>query len=194
MAMQPSSFYPGLSDDRLRTIASRLLDVRFSTMQELNSPFDDNYTRESTVFGRSRNMLLHLGKQKIPWLDIKHSGMDVTIGIDSVPCRFFRDYVDNPEKRGFFKRNAVDCLFDIDETQPVMWRFVIERALNEDDEDRVFFIGYNVYHEKVAEWMYQNSTPTLHTVDNLTPAPALLMPAEIDIRDDEAAVKTSTSI
>jgi len=48
----PSAFYSELSDDRLRIVAVKLLDIRHSTIREMNSEFDDNYTRETAIFGR----------------------------------------------------------------------------------------------------------------------------------------------
>lgn len=47
-----------------------------------------------------------------------------------------------------FRRNNVDDLFSNDDGHPVMWRFVVEKSLTEDDEDRVLFVGYNVFQEK----------------------------------------------
>lgn len=185
----PAAFYPELSDDRLRVIAVELLDMRYSTFREMNSPFDDNYTRETAVFGRSRNMLIDLALNgQHDWMSLKHAAMDVTFNIGQVPCRFFRDDPNSPEKAGFFKRNAVDDLFAMDEQHPVMWRFVVEKALAEDDEDRVFFVGYNVYQEKVSEWMYQASAPTLHAVDKDVPVAAEIPPAFVDVREDDSAI------
>jgi hypothetical protein len=68
-----------------------------------------------------------------------------------------------------------------------MWRFVVEKALTEDDEDRVFFVGYNVYQEKVSEWMYQASAPSLHAVDKDVPVAAEIPPAFVDVREDDSA-------
>lgn len=182
----PSTFYSELSDDRLSEIAVRLLDIRFSTFQELNSPFDDNYTRETAVFGRSKNMLIEMAMcGRHDWMSLKHGAMDVTFNIGRVPCRFFRDDPKSPEKAGFFKRNAWDELFETDDQHPVMWRFIVEKALSDDDEDRVFFIGYNVYQEKVAEWMYKTSSPTLHTVDKEVPAATEIPPAFVEVREDD---------
>ena len=185
----PMSFYPELTNDRLRVIAVKLLDIRYTTVQELNSPYDDNYTRETAVFGRSRNMLIDLSLDNIQhdWISLKHAGMDVTFNIGQVPCRFFRDDPNNPEKAGFFKRNAVDDLFANDDQHPVLWRFVVEKALTEDDEDRVFFVGYNIYQEKISEWMYRASTPTLHAVDDDVPTAADIPPADVDVREDRSA-------
>lgn len=187
-AAAPSHFFPELTDQRLREIAVPLLDVRYTTLRELTSTYDDNYTRETAVFGRSRNMLIQmaLGGQH-PWMSLTHAGMDITFHIERVPCRFFRDDPDAPEKAGFFKRNAVDSLFDEDDTRPVLWRFVVEKALTEDDEDRVHFIGYNVYQEKVAEWVYRPSMPALHSVDRDVPASTIIPPAVVELREDDAA-------
>lgn len=185
-SVHPTVFYPELSDDRLLVIAVKLLDIRFSTFREMNSPFDDNYTRETAVFGRSRNMLIDLAMgQQYGWISLKHAAMDVTFNIGQVPCRFFRDDPNNPEKVGFFKRNAVDDLFAMDEGHPVMWRFVVEKALTEDDEDRVFFVGYNVFQEKVSEWMYQASAPALHVIGKGIPAAAEIPDATVEVREDQ---------
>lgn len=185
----PSSFYPELTSDRLGVVAGKLLDVRYATLRELTSPFDDNYTREGTVFGRSRNMLIDLARRGgLPWMELVNPGMDVTVRIGRVPCRYFRDDPDHPEKCGFFKRNAVDDLFALDESQPVVWRFVVERAMTEEDEDRVHFIGYNVFQEKVSVWTYQSGSSVLHSVDRSVPPASPIAPAEIDVREEDGDV------
>lgn len=185
----PSSFYDELTDQRLGVVAGKLLDVRYATLREMTSPFDDNYTREGAVFGRSRNMLIDLAlRGGLGWMELVNPGMDVTLRIGRVPCRFFRDDPDQPEKAGFFKRNAVDDLFALDESQPVMWRFVVERALTEDDEDRVHFIGYNAFQEKVSEWVYQSGGGMLHSVDRSVPPSTPIAPAEVDVRDEDGDV------
>jgi hypothetical protein len=184
----PQSFYPELSGDRLRVIAVALLDIRYTTLREMNSPHDDNYTREATIFGRQKNMLIDLANSgDHPWLTLRHAGMDVTFNIAQVPCRFFTDDPKNPEKNGFFRRNAVDDLFAPEDRDPVMWRFVIERAFGEDDEDRVYFIGYNVFQEPVAGWNYGAKPSSLHAVDDRVPPSAPIGPAQVDVLDDDAA-------
>lgn len=152
----------------------------------MNSPFDDNYTRETAVFGRSKNRLIDMALSgQYDWMSLKHAGMDVTFNIGCVPCRFFRDDPSSPEKAGFFRRNVVDDLFAVDEQHPVMWRFVVEKALTEDDEDQVFFVGYNVYQEKVSEWMYRAAAPTLYAVDKEAIAAVEIPPAFVDVREND---------
>lgn len=60
----PESYYSELSDDRLRIVANALLDIRDLTIREMMSEYDDNYTRETAVFGRSRNMLIDMARTK----------------------------------------------------------------------------------------------------------------------------------
>jgi hypothetical protein len=182
----PSTFYPELTDDRLRAVAMRLLDLRFSTLSEMHSPYDDNYTREGTVFGRTRNMLIALARKgPYSWLTLAHAGMDVTVNIGNVPVRYFRDDPKAPGKGGFFKRNAVDDLFAMDDSAPVMWRFIVERAMAEDAEDVAHFIGYNVYQEPVSGWVYRPSKPTLHSLDGDTPPSTILPPASVQLLEDD---------
>jgi hypothetical protein len=184
--LHPAIFHRALTDERLRVIASALLNIRHETLTALSSPYDDNYTRESTVFGRQRNLLIEMALgQEHDWMTLAHAGMDVTFCVDSVPCRFFTDDSEAPRKDGFFKRNAVDSLFASDDRLPVMWRFVVEPAISDDGEDRVLFIGYNVYHEKVSQWVFRPSLPTLHSIGEEPPAPTRLLAAEIELLDDD---------
>lgn len=182
----PSEFHQGLSDERLCVIAKRLLQVRHSTIRELSTDLDDNYVRETAVFGRSKNMLMGMALNwQFPWLYLRHAGLDVTVEIDGIPCRFFRDDPDRPEKLGFFKRNAVDNLFEPDDRAPVLWRFVVERSETEDAEDQVHFIGFNLYNEKVAQWTYSGGGGgRLAAVDrDVPPAKDIALP-EVELRPE----------
>lgn len=76
----PSTFYPELTNDRLTDIANELLDLRHETLSALSSEWDDAYTKESAVFGRCRNRLMGLCKER-DWLSVSHAGMDVTLCI-----------------------------------------------------------------------------------------------------------------
>jgi hypothetical protein len=191
-AVHPSHFHPELTDERLCKIAVPLLDVRYTTMQEMNSPYDDNYTHECTIFGRSKNALIQMALSgKYKWMELISSGNDVTFSIGHIPCRFFQDDHNHPKKKGFFRCKKNDnlslSLFEENKSEPVMWRFVIEMASTGEDEDRVYFAGYNVFQEKVSEWMYQQSTPTMHIVDRHVPPVVPILPAEVTLREDEAS-------
>jgi len=182
----PSAFYSCLSEERLTIIAEHILDMRFNTLREMDSADDDAYTRGTTTFGRTRNSLIRLCNSKqYSWLRLAHAGMDITFCIENVPCRFFQDNPDNPKKGGFFKRNQADNLFSIDDKEPVVWRFVIESALTEDDEDSISFVGYNAYNEMVSQWRYAMPRKLLHSIDKDTPLSKELLPAKIEMRQDK---------
>jgi hypothetical protein len=59
----------------------------------------------------------------------------------------------------------------------------VEKKLTDDADDQVYFAGYNVYQEKVSEWVYSSATPQLHTVDKVVPAAVEILPAQVAVRD-----------
>ncbi len=184
---KPEVFHHGFSNDRLQAIADHLLRVRHQTVAELSTDLDDNWVRETACFGRSRNLLISLASSRTySWLGVTHAGMDVTPTIDGVPFRFFRDDAEEPGKAGFFRRNSQDNLFSDDPDYPVMWRFVIERAETEEDEDRVVFAGYNVLQTKVSEWTHAPGSDVLYSVGIDVPPAMPISPASVDVREDEA--------
>lgn len=184
---RPIDCYPDLTGDRLAIIAKALADVRYTTLQELSGPLDDEYTRECTVYGRQRNMLIDLCQSRqYEWLALVHAGMDVRFRIGQVVCRFFTDDVKHPSKEGFFKRNNSDTLFDTNDDVPVFMRFVVEKALMDTDEDRVHFVGFNIYQEKVCEWTYAGHAISLYAVDQIVPPAVQLSPATVNLREADA--------
>lgn len=191
----PSTFHPELKNERLADIADELLDIRHEAMSTLSSEWDDAYTQESTVFGRCRNRLIALSEER-DWLDVRNPGMDVTLCIENkVPFRFFRDDPEKPKKPGFFKNRRTnshtDDLFPVDADKPVMWRFIVERSLTDDDEDRVYFVGYNELQEKVSVWEHKPGVTSLYgTGDAAVPEAKELQPAKVHSREDKRSEKS----
>lgn len=192
--LPPSSFSEHLTDDRLTVIAEHLLDIRYETIEMLNTPLDDNYVKETAAYGRQRNMLiqLSLGLQ-YDWLSLLHAGMDVTFAIGAIPCRFFTDDPLHPNKDGFFKKNSTDDLFATDDQKPVTWRFIVSKS-HGDSDSKVYFIGYNIYNEKICEWVHSQENRTLYSVDLLIPATVEIPSAQVLIRDKAAEKKASDNI
>jgi len=186
MRTQPPSFFsPHLTDDRLTVIAEHLLDIRYDTIELLNGPLDDNYVRETAAYGRQRNKIIQLAlSRKLEWLSLLHAGMDITFSIGSIPCRFFTDDPLHPNKDGFFKKNSTDDLFASDDKKPVTWRFIVSKG-NGDAESRVYFIGYNMYNEKICEWIHLDQNGSLYSVDDYTPPSIDIGPAHVALRDKD---------
>lgn len=190
MSMLPWQVNKDLTEQRLSIIAEGLLNVRHDTYAELATKLDDNYIRGCATFGRQRQWLMQLAKSgQYGWLTLASPAMDLTVNIGSIPVRFFTDEHDSPKKPGYFKRNEVDQLFSTDDTKPVMFRFVVEPAATTDDEDRVFFIGHNVYQELLVEWQYRPRATVMLPVEPQTPMPVVQSDVEVGIKSQDAEQK-----
>lgn len=175
----PWSFFSELTEERLTIIAEELLRVQDVTHEQLSSQFDDNYTRGGCTFGRQRQSLLQMCIHKeYDWMQLRNPGMDLTFTIGKVPVRLFTDDSKKPKKRGFFKRNSADQLFEPEVNVPTLHRFIVEKPEFEGEGGQVIFNGYNVFGEIVSSWTYgEGRIPTLHSVDDTPPAP---VPIELD--------------
>lgn len=186
MNILPWQAHSELSQVRLSIIAEGLLNIRHDTYAELATRLDDNYSRGCTTFGRQRQWLLQLAKAgKYDWLSLASPTMDLTVNIGGIPVRFFTDDHDSPKKQGYFRRNEVDQLFSTDDTQPVLFRFVVEPAATPEDEDRIYFLGHNAYQEVVVEWQYRPSTSVMHPVETVEPTAVVQPDAEVGLKSDE---------
>lgn len=196
MTILPWQAHKDLTEKRLIIIAEGLLNVRHDTYAELATNLDDNYSRGCATFGRQRQWLMQLAQSgQYDWLTLASPAMDLTVNIGSIPVRFFTDDHDSPKKPGYFKRNDVDQLFYTDDTRPVVFRFVVEPAATSEDEDRVFFLGHNVYQEVVVEWQYRPRTAIIHPVESNAPQPVVQTDAEIGLKpqDKEQGNKATES-
>lgn len=197
MAMFPWEARQDLTEARLRVIAEGLLNVRHDTHAELATRLDDNYSRACTTFGRQRQWLLQLAKSgRYSWLTLASPAMDLTVNIGNIPARFFTDDHDSPKKRGYFRRNDVDQLFSTNDTEPVMFRFVVEPAATSDDEDRVFFLGHNAYQEVVVEWQYRPRTAIIRPVESDVPRAVVQSDAEVGLKlqDEEQGGDAASNV
>lgn len=186
MTMLPSQAHKDLNEKRLSIIAEGLLNVRHDTYAELATRLDDNYSRACATFGRQRQWLMQLAQAgRYHWLTLASPAMDLTVNIGSIPVRFFTDDHDSPKKQGYFRRNEVDQLFSTNDTEPVVFRFVVEPAAMADDEDRVFFLGYNAYQEVVVEWQYRPKTAVFHPVEADVPQTVVQSDAEVGLKSQD---------
>lgn len=182
----PTDFHSALTDARLSVVAECLLDVVFDTEMDLSSPLDDRYTRGTTTFGRSRNAIIRLCRLGThSWLNLVHSGQDVTFQIEGVPCRFFADDPSNPRKPGFFRRNVCDQLFAMDANEPVIFRFVVDKPDSEGEEVEVFFVGYDAGWTEVLRWQHSRSAPLLMSVDTTLPPEVPMAPVQVRPRIEQ---------
>lgn len=185
MHLQPWNLKPVLTEDRLNHIAHAFLDVYYTVHEMLSTEDDCNYGRGALIFSRSRQRLINMAQSgECPWLKITNAGMDVTLEIEGVPFRFFRDDHETPKKKGFWRRNESDQLFAIDDETPVLFRFIVENPVQEEDEPEVYFLGFNATGIQVFEWRYGH-VPVMRSVDDAPPSSVKIGPAPIQLQKTE---------
>lgn len=191
----PCSASPHLCHSRLEVIASLMLEVLGEALAVASTELDCAMTRGVLSWGRIKNALLQLARsQSHDWLTIRHTGNDLIIGIGSVPIRFFiiADH-NRPSKRRILSPTEAEALQLSEITQgsfvgegftlsdrPTLWRFIVERAKTEQDESRVFFVGYDVHGNIQSKWQFTESVRTLHSTDADIPQAADLAPLDLD--------------
>lgn len=189
----PEEFSAELSGARLSIVGEVMLDVLAKATSATSTIYDCAYSRAVLPWAWIKNALLLLARSKEhDWLKIRHAGNDLVIGIGNFPVRFFIDDHANPRKaRVLSPTEGEACQLPLDfgtqpDTVPALWRFIVERALVEEDENKVFFVGYNVLGEIVAKWQFTESVRAFHTTDNEVPAAAQLDPISLSpIYDNE---------
>ncbi|MGZ8237498.1 MAG: hypothetical protein ACXWTY_06455 [Methylobacter sp.] len=96
-------------------------------------------------------------------------------------ARFFTDNSYNPKKSTVLIPSHAEStqlnLFEPSSTDVVLWRFILEPALTDDNNDTVFFIGINAFNEILCRWKHERSATVLHSIDPTTPPAKELMPA-----------------
>lgn len=181
---QPWDFKPALTAERLNFLAGQFWEVYYAVESLLITEDDCNYGRGALFFGRARKRLINLSFE-LDWLKLTNSGMDVTLELAGVPFRFFRDEHENPKKKGFWRRNESDQLFAPNDHEPVIFRFIVQRPISEQDELEVYFIGYNALEEPICEWRY-GQVPVLIGVDQRRPTVVEQPAAPVDVPEDHA--------
>lgn len=179
---QPSEFKPALTEDRLNFLAKQFWEVYYGVESLLTTEDDCNYGRGALFFGRARKRLINLSF-RVDWLKLTNSGMDVTLEIEGIPFRFFRDDHENPKKKGFWRRNYSDQLFAPNDQEPVIFRFIVQRPISEEDDLEVYFIGYNALEEPICEWRY-GQVRVLRGADQERPLAVEQPAAPVDIPEE----------
>lgn len=185
MAMSnPMEHSAQLTPERLSIVARMMLDVLDEALATASTELDCAFTRGTLAWGRIRNAILReIRLRRHPWLGLKHSGNDLVFSIGENIIRFFLDDHLNPRKPRVLHPTTGEAfqigLFEVSDHQVHLWRFIVERAANEDDEHRVFFVGYNISGEVVSKWEYIESVRTLSSTDSGIPAAAELEPVSL---------------
>lgn len=185
--VHPSKYFPELTDDMLNLISGIMLDQHSSAVELLNSEYDSNYGIGCVAFDRIRqNILVVVKSGDYPQLKLESGANDYGFYIGRVLCRVFVDDVRAPKKRGFFQhpKGVNEDLFGYEDGMPQYFRFVLQKALNDESEDKVFFQSYWHNQSLAFEWECgQEKQSSLHIVGENIPASKPLSSAPFEDRD-----------
>jgi len=182
----PFKYCSELKEEYLIELAQNMLKVVEDTNNALISEYDDNYTLETCIFGRMRQLFLSLDKDTSkPWITVVSPTMDYVPKICNIPVRVFKDDPMSPRKKKMFFRN--DCeqhqlslMLDEQENNDVSqlsWRLFIQEPATIDskgdelddleDDFRVVLVGYDmITNAIIAMWQSETAAKdTLHLVD-----------------------------
>lgn len=181
----PQDHSAELTPERLGTLSRLILDVLDEALATASTKLDCAFTRGTLSWGRIRNALLQeiQSGRHSSWLRLLHGGNDLVFSIGGNVVRFFLDDHLNPRKPRVLYPTSGEWgqlkLFETGDPQVHLWRFIVEKARNEDDEHRVFFIGYNASGDIVSKWEYAEIANTLSSIGSIIPAAAELEPAAL---------------
>lgn len=187
----PFAICPGLQEGNLEALAQEMLKVVEQTLKSNTSELDDNYTFETTLFGRMRQLFLRLHRDKSkPWLCLASESMDYVPIINNVPVRVFKDDPNCPKKVKLFYRNECEqeqlsLLFEEDTFEvagSLAWRLLIEAPATADnigheledieDDYHVVLVGYHPHNKTIVSMWRSASVVSMpvRPVDEVLPA------------------------
>src|SRR6266702_1720450 len=152
----PEVFHPALSADRLGVVAEILIAEHFSTVTDLQSEFDDGYTRGTTRFGRQKNRLKSVALSgQYEWLQLRHAGNDLIFSIGGIPCRFATDDPVNPTKPAVLDATPIQQSFfdEVENGAPCKFCFILDGGYADADDPRVVFVGEDMMGVVKCKWV-----------------------------------------
>lgn len=176
----PFELCPDLKEEYLEELSKEILHVVELTMLSHNTAYDDNYTVETSIYGRTRQLFLQLGMDASrPWIKVKSKTMDYVASICNIPVRVFKDDPISPRKKKIFfkndcEQNQLSLLFEEQDSElasQLIWRlfiqapatFVEEGGELEDLEDdfRIVLVGYNSMSGEIRAMWQSKSTANM---------------------------------
>lgn len=167
----PEVFHTALSSDRLEIVADILIAEHFTTATDLQSDYDDGYTRGCTRFGRQKNRLKSVALSgRYEWLQLLHAGNDLVFTIGGIPCRFATDDPGNPTKPAVVDATPIQLFFfdEVESGEPCKFCFILDGGYADSDDPRVVFVGEDAKGVAKCQWM-SDGMKALHSVSANTP-------------------------
>lgn len=196
----PSAFEPQLTDEVLRYFATPMLEIYYDVHEILNSDNDNNYTRGTAIFGRTYEQFKKLiVSEECPTdVHLKDGTFRFIFQIGYAQIGFCKGDFTDPKSLKLTKYTPTNYdLFQFDDDQPVIWKFILNEPRTDEDEAFVEFVGFNLATVPVAYWRSNDNLDgnKLHLGDPITPesveldAPFIEDPDEDDLLDEDLNTK-----
>lgn len=167
----PEVFHTGLRSERLEIVADILIAEHFTTLTDLQSEYDDGYSRGTTRFARQKNRLKSVAlSDQYEWLQLRHAGNDLVFTIDGIPCRFAADDPEKPTKPAVLEATPIQQSFfdEVENGVPCKFCFILDGGYAEADDPRVVLVGEDVTGVVKCKWV-SGGMKALHVVSANTP-------------------------
>lgn len=167
----PEVFHAAFRSDRLEVIANVLIEEHFSTLTDLQSEYDDGYSRGTTRFARQKNRLKSIAMSgQYDWLQLRDTSNALIFAIDGIPCRFATDDPVNPTKPAVVDTTQIQLSFfdEVENGVPCKFCFILDGGYTEADDPRVVFVGEDMMGVVKCKWT-SDGAKTLHAVAANTP-------------------------
>lgn len=168
----PEVFHAALRSERLEVIANILIEEHFSTMTDLQSEYDDGYSRGTTRFARQKNRLKSVALSgQYDWLQLRHGANDLVFTIDGIPCRFATDDPVNPTKPAVVDATPIQLSFfdEVENGAPCKFCFILDGGYTEAEDPRVVFLGEDMMGDVKCKWSSDGGAKALHAISANTP-------------------------
>lgn len=164
MGRVPENFSVDLTEERLKIISDRLLDVLDEAENFAQSPNATAWVKGTANYGLPQGMLRLMHEdESYPWITLANQTMDYTARIGNTLVQFVVDDPHAPKKAHRVKRNAVERqqlgleLEDHNPDIPLIWRFYLNPMSNGVDySPSVTLVGFDINENVVCMWEHED--------------------------------------
>lgn len=159
-ARHPSFFSPKLQPEYLDRICQDVLAVAYGALADSSTENDTSWTRGTLLYGRVHGLFKNLSRDpSVPWLTLRNSTMDYTIGINDVLFQVVMDNPNAPKKAYRLDANEVELtqlnLFEPRDQEIVTWRLFIDNDHDEESPTLMATVmGFDFNRNVICHWSH----------------------------------------
>lgn len=164
MTRLPVDFSQDLTEERIKIVSDKLLDVLDEAESFAQSPNATAWFKGTANYGLPQGMLKRMHEDKnYPWITLANQTMDYTAKIGNTLVQFVVDDPHSPKKLHRVKRNAVERqqfglnLEDQNPDIPLVWRFYLNPISNGVDySPLISLVGLDINENVVCLWEHDD--------------------------------------